>query len=463
MAERHTIIVFTRYPEPGRAKTRLIPALGPQKASDLQHDMTMRTLLLARNLSMTRGISVEAHFDGGSRSLMEQAYGPGVRYVRQVPGDLGARMRSSFCRAFRRRQEKVVLIGTDCPGLSRDLILEAFAALRDKDCVLGPASDGGYYLIGLKKDLPGLFDKVPWSDPRTLEATLDAAQRLGLGVRLLEELRDVDRQEDLSVWDRVLEKDHMRRISAVIPALDEGPRIRRTLESLMGGTNVEVIVADAGSADETVDIARASGAKVISAQKGRASQMNEGACHASGRILFFVHADTVVPPGYDRDIRFALKDDERAAGAFGLRFDASSVGLTIIEKGADMRNRMLRLPYGDQGLFMPAGFFHELGGFPDMPILEDVAIVSEIRKKGRLVILPARVTTSARRYEALGVFRTWLMNQLVYAGYFLKVPLATVSLLYRSRASLLRHWAPLYAVALKDLLLRGLRKEVGGE
>jgi len=212
-----------------------------------------------------------------------------------------------------------------------------------------------------------------------------------------------------------------------------------------------------------VDIARASGAKVISAPKGRASQMNEGASHASGRILFFVHADTVVPPGYDRDIRFALKDDERAAGAFGLRFDASSVGLAIIEKGADLRNRVLGLPYGDQGLFMPAFFFHELEGFPDLPILEDVALVSKIRKKGRLVILPSRVTTSARRYEALGVFRTWLMNQLVYAGYFLKVPLATVSLLYRSRASLLRQWAPLYAAALKDRLLRGLGKEVGGE
>jgi len=149
MSGRH-LTIFTRYPKPGRTKTRLIPALGAEEAALLQTAMTGRTVLTARHAARSQGFRAEIRFTGGSRRQMRRWLGPGLAYTTQGSGDLGLRMSRAFRDHLHERHDAAVIIGSDCPGLTPSIIRQAFNALLDTDLVIGPAADGGYYLIGLK-------------------------------------------------------------------------------------------------------------------------------------------------------------------------------------------------------------------------------------------------------------------------------------------------------------------------
>ncbi|HKQ04398.1 MAG TPA: TIGR04282 family arsenosugar biosynthesis glycosyltransferase [Blastocatellia bacterium] len=191
------LIIFTRYPEPGRAKTRLIPALGAEGAADLHRRLTERTLATARRLATLRRLTLEVRYAGGDAALMRQWLGGGPHLRAQGDGDLGARMREAFREAFEEGCYGVVLIGTDCPDIAPATLLSAFTALGDNELVMGPARDGGYYLIGLRRAIPQLFEGINWGTDTVLRHTLQIAARLDLRYRLLEQLDDIDRPEDL--------------------------------------------------------------------------------------------------------------------------------------------------------------------------------------------------------------------------------------------------------------------------
>ena len=194
------LIIFTRYPEPGKTKTRLISALGPEGAADLQRQMTEQTLICARRLAAQDPVILEVCFESGGVSKFQKWLGNDLIFVPQGNGDLGERMSRAFQRAFQGGARFVVLIGTDIPGFSADLAWEAFAALQNRDVVLGPANDGGYYLIGLRKIIPQLFAAIPWGTENVFSKTLEIAMGLRLRVHCLAPLNDVDRPEDLPVW-----------------------------------------------------------------------------------------------------------------------------------------------------------------------------------------------------------------------------------------------------------------------
>ena len=230
-------------------------------------------------------------------------------------------------------------------------------------------------------------------------------------------------------------------IAVVIPALQEADRIQDAIESAQAPNAVdpvdavEVVVADGGSRDGTRERARAAGARVVESAPGRARQLAAGARETEAEVLLFLHADTRLPEGWDAAVRGALADPRVAGGAFGFRFEdserddsgrdgpgrddpepegrgrnGSSLRLRWIERGVRLRLALARLPYGDQAIFLRRSVLEAMGGVPQVPIMEDLDLVRGIRAAGRLALLPLPVRTSARRYLAAGVVRTWLRN-----------------------------------------------------
>jgi rSAM/selenodomain-associated transferase 1 len=194
---QETLIIFTRYPEPGITKTRMIPILGATGAANLQRQMTETTVNKGKKLVWERSIELMIYFSGGNKDLIQTWLGQDLNYHSQSQGDLGQRMSSAFAEAFAMGRKRVVLIGIDCPKLNTILLNQAFALLSQQDLILGPALDGGYYLIGLNRWLPELFIGIAWGTETVFLQTQVIANKLSLKVDYLPMLRDVDRPEDL--------------------------------------------------------------------------------------------------------------------------------------------------------------------------------------------------------------------------------------------------------------------------
>ena len=198
------LIIFTRYPEPGKTKTRLIPVLGSVGAANIQRQMTEYTIFQVQELQKAIAISVEVQFAGGDSQLMQDWLGLDLVYQSQGEGDLGSRMARSLGNAFESGAEQVIIIGTDCPGVNAQILATAFENLHAFDLVLGPAIDGGYYLIGLRQPILELFVNIEWGTAQVFQKTVDIAQKLNLSYMNLSPLADVDRPEDLPIWEQAL-------------------------------------------------------------------------------------------------------------------------------------------------------------------------------------------------------------------------------------------------------------------
>lgn len=222
-------------------------------------------------------------------------------------------------------------------------------------------------------------------------------------------------------------------ISVIIPALDEGSRIETCLRNLVDRAGVEVILVDGGSSDNTCDTAAACGARVIVSPAGRGRQMNAGAQVASGDILLFLHADTILPADFESRIAGAAEVSGFAAGAFRFAIDGKGVLFRMIEFFANLRAQRLSLPYGDQALFLAAKTFQALGGYAEMPILEDVYLVRRLRRLGRVVLVSSPALTSARRWQRLGTVRTVVINQFILLGFFFRISPFYLARWYRQR------------------------------
>jgi len=428
------LIVFTKEATPGGVKTRLIPALGAEGAARLQSALTDHTLDTARRFGSQRGTLVEVHLAGAPRDAAHAWSGAGMLVRPQSAGDLGERLSHALRAAFESGAQRVSVIGSDCPDLTPEILDEAYAALDSHDLVLGPALDGGYYLLGVRQHLPELFRDMPWGGPEVFERTLAVARRAGWKVHRLPSLSDVDEPEDLVVCRRLgvfqvepPRSEHL--VSVIIPAMNEASHIAGLLQQLQRIPDIEVIVVDGGSKDDTADIARAHDAQVIRTRSGRARQMNAGAAVARGRMLLFLHADSTIEAELFSQLRSLLRQPNVIAGAFRLRIDDPRLVYRLFEWGVNLRSRLLKLPYGDQGLFLRAETFFQLDGFTNR-FMEDVEMCQRLRRRGRIALAPGAITTSARRWRRLGVLRTTMANQLCLAGYFAGVPEFALARLY---------------------------------
>jgi rSAM/selenodomain-associated transferase 2 len=210
------------------------------------------------------------------------------------------------------------------------------------------------------------------------------------------------------------------RISVIIPVLNEEKAIGETLRASRLLIPDELIIVDGGSADRTVEICSALGEQVIASPPGRARQMNCGARHATGDVLLFLHADTRLPSTAFADIRAVLSDPAVVGGRFDIRLDGNGWMLKLLGILISWRSRLTGVATGDQAIFVRSSVFTAMGGFPELPLMEDIAFCRDLKRKGAIACLRSHAITSSRRWAAQGVWRTifrmWTLKALYLVG-----------------------------------------------
>ncbi|KAK9840391.1 hypothetical protein WJX74_009167 [Apatococcus lobatus] len=216
-------------------------------------------------------------------------------------------------------------------------------------------------------------------------------------------------------------------VSVVIPCLNEADRIEQAVKSALSQpthAQVEVIVVDGQSTDKTVPLAKKHGIKVLSCKPSRSNQMNLGADHARGKLLLFLHADCSLPDRYVEAIQATRSRSSPKCrwGAFEtIKLDVPGWQSSFLQATVRLRSGLLHFPYGDQAIFVEKDLFRSIGGFKQMPLLEDVDLVCRLRKLGPPALVRQPITTSARRWQRLGLFQTTLMNQGILLGWKLGI------------------------------------------
>ncbi|MFO1305715.1 MAG: TIGR04283 family arsenosugar biosynthesis glycosyltransferase [Burkholderiales bacterium] len=222
-------------------------------------------------------------------------------------------------------------------------------------------------------------------------------------------------------------------MSIVVPVLDEGPGLGPRLARLqpMRDRGVAVLVVDGGSRDASAGIAKAHADRVLTAPRGRASQMNAGAAACTSDALLFLHADTALPDFADRMILDAIARGARW-GRFDVRIDDQRLVFRVVERMMNLRSRLTGVATGDQALFVRRDLFESVGGYPDIALMEDVALSKTLRRHARPACLRAKVTTSARRWQRHGVLHTIALMWWLRAAYFCGADPARLASLYAS-------------------------------
>jgi rSAM/selenodomain-associated transferase 2 len=212
------------------------------------------------------------------------------------------------------------------------------------------------------------------------------------------------------------------RLTIVVPALDEADNLARLLPDLAGACpDAEIVVVDGGSRDGTAEVvARQPGVRLLASARGRARQMNHGAGAAGGDALLFLHADTRLPGGAAAAIERALAEPGVVGGRFDVRFDSPRRVLRMVAWFMNVRSRLSGICTGDQAIFVRRAAFEAAGGYPDIPLMEDIELSRRLKRRGRLRALRLRVTTSARKWEREGPLRTiglmWALRFLHFCG-----------------------------------------------
>ena len=305
------LIVMTRYPEPGRTKTRLIPAIGKENAAFLHQQLIQQTRETVHQLLRKLRCKMEVHYTGCTQEQMETLFEGQATCISQQGNSLGEKMHAAIKNAFAQGAKKVIVIGTDCPDIEPKTLINAFNRLDESNAVIGPAFDGGYFLIGLNQPNEAIFNGVEWGTETVLEQTIENGKDCQFKVSQLAPLSDVDYPEDLIVCRRKkinfqietnATKQMAKKISVIIPTLNEETDIERTLQPLLGNDQLEIIIVDGGSTDQTVNRVESLGVKVIKTNPGRGKQLNAGAAIATAETLLFLHADTTLPKNFAQHV-----------------------------------------------------------------------------------------------------------------------------------------------------------------
>lgn len=220
-------------------------------------------------------------------------------------------------------------------------------------------------------------------------------------------------------------KEGKYKFSIIIPVLNEKDRINDIIENINKLTNMnesEIIIVDGDKTRSTINTIIDKNVVAVVSEKGRGKQMNAGANIAKGQILLFLHADTALPENAFKDIEEILKNGDYDAGAFNLSFNSKKLIYSVFSFLASIRSRLTRIPYGDQAIFIKKNIFEKIGGYKEIPLMEDVELMEELKRtKSKIHILKSKVKTSTRRWERNGIFNTTLKNIMISIFYILGV------------------------------------------
>jgi rSAM/selenodomain-associated transferase 2 len=225
-----------------------------------------------------------------------------------------------------------------------------------------------------------------------------------------------------------------RQISIIVPARNEAAGIRVFLEQLRErAAAAEIIVVDGASSDGTAEIARAWCDRLVETERGRARQMNAGALVAEGKTFWFLHADGEVPRDAIDQIQRVLRDPRNAGGYFRIQLPPDRFVYRLTDGFAHYAGLLLRIRFGDHGFFCRRTSFQEIGGFPEVPLMEDAEFFRKLRRRGRIAIIPSRLISSPRRYEKIGPWRLTLTYGVIALLYLLHVPIPVLAAIYQRR------------------------------
>ena len=375
---------------------------------------------------------------------------PDAEFVPQEGEDIFRKMENAFLYTFQEGYSFSYLVGADIPFLSVDSFYKVFSEGRKGKNALGESLDGGYYGIGLqsrveKSDLDKIFslskknetDQVNMEQNSTgksesaetekqevdiFEYTKTALYATGLPLLLLKKRRDIDDREDIAAYrqiipynkalqDSFIGREILRqaKISIIIPCYKEGDTLSKMEEQLRPyKKQAEILFADGGENHFSGEY------KVVLCPKGRAKQMNSAAKEASGDILFFLHCDSILPKGFLEEIREALR--KTPVACFGIRFKPSSPLMTICSFISNHRVYDRKVMFGDQGIFLGRELFFQMGGFPDLPLMEDYQFSLNLKSRGiPMGLCKKRLITSERRFSGSFFHKLlimWKMNRL---------------------------------------------------
>ena len=409
-------LAFARLPRPGRVKTRLARHLGAAEACRIYRDLAadVHDALCAWREASGGRLHVCLPDEDLAQDDPDWLPGADARWA-QGTGDLGARMARLMGRAFASGAAHVLVVGTDIVGLDDRRLAGALAALERHDIAVAPTPDGGYGLLAMsRKGFEGggtrLFEDVSWSTPRVMRRTRQRAAEAALDLALLPALRDVDEVPDL---EGVLPT-----LSILIPTRNEAERLPPLLQALASQAaerpeGVEILVVDGGSTDGTLVAAKEAHVRVLASAPGRGVQLAAGGQAARGRWLWTLHADTRVEPGALQAVLDYCRRAPRPWACCHARFDEDSFFMRFIDCMADGRARLLRRPYGDQGLLVSRGLYEQVGGYEALPLMEDLQLSAACaRRTGG----PGRVETTllvdGRRFRHHGWMGTVIRDLL---------------------------------------------------
>lgn len=409
------LLIFMRYPQPGRVKTRLAREIGAERAAVLYTRTLRRTLGIASDLKHEdRSLRIIIFCTPGDPlERLEKEFGGPWTFYPQEGEHLGVRMENAFETAFSMGAGKAVLIGSDIVDIRADDLVDSFKKTQGQTAVLGPARDGGFYLIGLARSCGAPFRFSEWGTADVFSRAEGALANSGMRVATVARRSDLDRPEDIPLTDSdpLLGKS----LSVIIPTLHQPEKLSPLIEFLQNRLwpGDEIVVTRGMRSGEIGVISRQDGFVAGNCPTGRGIQQNFGAMLARGDILFFLHDDTIPPADFPYLIRKACCRPDMALGFFRLAFCPTSPALNLIARWANVRSRIFKLPYGDQGLFCRKDVFEKAGGFHHRFLFEDVDLVRHCRKLGSQAILPHPVYSSPERYLRKGTLAASFQNHFL--------------------------------------------------